>query len=225
MPFLKQTLLIIQRDLRIEFREKSLLLSMPIFAILMQVMLNISFDAKQEAMKSIAPGILWLPILLAAMMSFNKYGDAERANSALDALLISPIDRGALFLGKLLGNLLLVVCIALISVPAFFLFMNQPYPHSLGLLIGTIILGAWGFTAIGIFLSTLALSSSITQFLIPIMLFPLSIPLLIASIRLTEIALFPSLGEGVLLWISVLVGYNLIFTLIPMLLFDLLLEV
>jgi len=225
MLFLKQTLLMLQKDLRIEFREKSLLLSLPIFAVLMQVMLNISFDAQQEAMRSIAPGILWLPILLAAMISFSKYGDAERTNGALEGLLISPIDRGALFLGKLLGNLFLILCIALISVPAFFLFMNQPYPNSPGLLIGVIILGAWGFTAIGIFLSTLALSSSITQLLIPIMLFPLSIPLLIASIRLTEMALFPSLGEGVLLWILVLVGYNLIFTFIPMLLFDLLLEV
>jgi heme exporter protein B len=225
MPFLKEALLIVKKDLRIEFREKSLLLSMAMFALLIQVILNISFDAETEAMLRIAPGMLWLPILLSATLGFSRYGIAERKNDALTGLLFSPIDRGALFLGKLLGNLVVVLTVAMISVPSFFLFMKQPYPESLSLLMATVVLGSWGFTALGVFLSTLALSSSITELLIPVMLFPLSVPLLIAMVRLTEMALFPSVGGGLLLWLVVISGYNVIFTIVPLLLFDLLLEV
>lgn len=225
MRFIRETLLILERDLRIEFRRKSLLLSMAIFAVLIQVVLHISFNTQKEAMQTLAPGLLWLPVLLSAMLGFSRYGAAERENGALTALLISPIDRGALFLGKLAGNLLLVLCVAVVSVPSFFLFLKQPFPHSPGLLVITLVLGLWGFTAIGVFLSTLAYSSSITELLVPVMLFPLSVPLLIGIVRLTEMALYPTLASGQVLWLSVLVGYNLIFTIVPMLLFDLLLEV
>jgi heme exporter protein B len=225
MSFLREAFLIAKKDLRIQFRDKSLLLSMGLFALLIQVILNISFDAEQEAMKRIAPGILWLPILLSALLGFSKYGSIERENEAMTGLLISPMDRGALFLGKWLGNVFVVLCVALVSVPAFFLFMKLPYPQSPVLLAATVVLGSWGFTSMGVFLSALASSSSITELLVPIMLFPLSIPLLIAIVRLTEMALFPSLETGQFLWLSLLVGYNLIFTLIPMLLFDLILEV
>lgn len=224
MQFLNDVLIIVRRDLLIEFREKTLLLSMAIFAILIQMLLNVSFDAQTEAMKRIAPGMLWLPIVLAAMLGFSKYGATERQNGANIALLISPIDRGALFLGKLIGNLLMVLSIALLSVPAFFLFLKMPYPQSPFFLIAIIFLGTWGFSAMGIFLSTLAIFSSITELLIPIMLFPLSIPLFISLVRLTEVALFPSINADQLLWLSVVAGYNLIFTIVPMLLFDTLLE-
>lgn len=225
MRFLKESILIAKRDLLIEFRQKSLLLSMVIFAVLIQVILNISFDAQMKAMRSIASGILWLPILLSAMLGFSRYGSAERDNGALQGLLISPIDRGAIFFGKLVGNLMVVLLVALVSVLAFFLFFKLPLPESFGLLFSTVILGAWGFVALGIFLTTLALSSSITELLVPILLFPLAVPLLIAIVSLTDMALFPSLDTGMFLWLSVLVGYNVIFTIAPMLLFDLLLEV
>ncbi|WP_188453331.1 heme exporter protein CcmB [Virgibacillus oceani] len=225
MTFINQVVLILNRDLRIEFRSKSLLLSMVIFALLFQVFLQIVFDAKTQAIQMIAPGILWLPVLLSAMLGFNKYGSAERENGALTGLLVSPIDKGALFLGKLIGNYVLVFIVIVTSVPIFFLFLKQPFPASIGLLLTTLLLGSWGFVAIGVFLTTLAHSSSITELLVPIMIFPLAVPLFLAIIQLTEMALFPSLGMGENLWILLLIGYNLIFTVAPTFLFDLLLEV
>lgn len=225
MTFIKQVRLILVRDLRIEFRSKSLLLSMVIFALLFQVFLQIVFDARTQAIQMIAPGILWLPVLLSAMLGFNKYGSAEKENGALAGLLMSPIDKGALFLGKLIGNYILVFIVIVTSVPVFFLFLKQPFPASIGLLITTLLLGSWGFVAIGVFFTTLAQSSSITELLVPIMIFPLAVPLFLAVVQLTEIALYPSLGMGEDLWLLLLVGYNLIFTVTPLFLFDLLLEV
>jgi heme exporter protein B len=121
------------------------------------------------------------PVRSAAMLGFSKYGASERDNGAWTGLLLSPIDRGSIFLGKLMGNGLMVLCVAFVSVPSFFLFMKQPVPQSMGLLAAALILGTWGFTAIGVFLSTLVQSSSITELLIPIMLFPLAVPLLIGG--------------------------------------------
>lgn len=225
MTFVRQVILILGRDLRIEFRSKSLLLSMVIFALLFQVFLQIVFDAKTQAIQMIAPGILWLPVLLSAMLGFNKYGSAERENGAILGLLVSPIDNGAIFLGKLIGNYIVVFIVIVTSVPTFFLFLKQPFPDSIGLLIATLLLGSWGFVAIGVFFTTLAQSSSITELLVPIMIFPLAVPLFLAIIQLTEMALYPSLGMGENLWILLLVGYNIIFTVTPLFLFDLLLEV
>ncbi|WP_170007197.1 heme exporter protein CcmB [Bacillus fonticola] len=225
MNFYKQTLLILKRDLTIEFRQKSLLYSMVIFALLFQVFLNIAFDTNLEAMQTLAPGVLWLPILLSAMLGFNRIVATEKENGALVGLLVSPLDKGALYLGKLLGNLLLVFVVIAISVPAFFMFVKQPYPQSLGLLIATLVLGSWGFVAMGVFLATLAQSSRITELLLPIMLFPLSIPLFLGIVQLTAMALYPSVEMSQNLWLTLLVSYNVLFTIIPLFLFDYLLEV
>lgn len=225
MGFFRQAALVVQKDVMIELRQKSLLVSMVIFSILIQVVLFISFDVQKEAMQTLASGIMWLPIILSAMLSFSKYGQAEKENGAMMGLLIAPVDRGAIFLGKLIGNLLFVWMVTAVSVPAFFLFLKQPVPSSFVLLLLTLFLGSWGFTAVGVFLSTLAEASSLKELLVPIMLFPLSIPLLIAIIRLTEMALYPTVELGLSLWIALLVAYNVIFTVVPLLLFDLVLEV
>lgn len=225
MTFFKEVALIVKKDLQTEFRQKSLLLSMLVFAILIQVMLIMSFDADQKAMKAIAPGLLWIPILLAAMIGFSKYGSTEKENDAITGLLLSPIDRGAMFLGKLIGNLLLVLIVVAASVFAFVIFLNQPFPDSPGLLAAVLLMGSWGFVATGVFLASLASSSSISELLMPIMLFPLSVPLLLAITQLSEMALYPSPANGMALWLSLLFVYDIVFTFVPLLLFDLLLEV
>lgn len=225
MLFIKHAFFILRRDLKIEYRQKSLLLSMIVFAILINVIFQIAFDTNSTAMQSIGPGILWLPILLAALLGFTKYGSYERENRGDIGILVSPIDPGSLFLGKLLGNFLIVLLVCLASVPSFFLFIKHPFPQSIGLLLLTIFLGSWGFTAIGVFLATLTQASRISELLLPIMIFPLSVPLLIAVIQLTSFSLYPSALTGMELWIYLLVGYNLIFTIVPILLFELLLEV
>lgn len=222
---LQDAVLIFKRDMRIEYRRKSLLLSMIVFAILFNVVLQIAFNADTQAMEKVASGILWLPILLASMLGFSKYGSSEQENRADIGLLAAPIDRGALFLGKLAGNLLLVTIVSAVSILSFFLFLKHPFPESLGLLLLTVLLGSWGFTAIGVFLSTLAHASRISDLLLPIMIFPLAVPLLLSVIQLTATALYPVANSGVGLWLLMLIGYNLIFTVIPLLLFDLLLEV
>lgn len=223
--FSQDALLIFKRDMQIEFRRKSLLLSMVVFAILFNVVLQIAFNANTKAMEKVASGVLWLPILLAAMLGFSKYGFYEQENKADMGLLAAPIDRGSIFLGKLIGNLLLVTLVSAVSVPSFFLFLKQPFPESLGLLLLTVLLGSWGFTAIGVFLSVLAQASRISDLLLPIMLFPLAVPLLLSVIQLTTAALYPVANSGNELWLLMLIGYNLVFTVIPLLLFDLLLEV
>ncbi|AQS55736.1 heme exporter protein CcmB [Novibacillus thermophilus] len=126
MQFLRQAALVLQRDITIELRQKSLLVSMIVFSILIQVVLFISFDVQKEAMQTLAAGILWLPIILSAMISFSKYAKAEKENGAMHGMLVSPINRGAMFLGKLMGNLIFVSMVGVVSVPAFFLFLKQP---------------------------------------------------------------------------------------------------
>ncbi|UYG98086.1 heme exporter protein CcmB [Cytobacillus firmus] len=225
MNFYKQIVLILKRDLVLEYRQKSLLFSMVIFALMIQVFLTIAFDTDMESMRKLAAGILWIPILFSAMLGFNRVVSIDKENGVLTGLLVSSLDKGALYLGKLLGNLVLIYIVILFSVPAFFLFVKQPFPNSIGLLIAVLFLGGWGFVAMGVFLATIAQSSRITELLLPVKLFPLSVPLFLGIIQLTEIALYPSIEISQNVWLLLLVGYDVIFTIIPLFLFDYLLEV
>ena len=225
MNFYKQTLLILKKDLTLEFRQKSLLFSMIIFALMLQVFLNIAFDTNLEAMRKLAPGILWIPILLSALLGFNRIVAVDKENGVLTGLLVSPLDKGTLYFGKFLGNLILIYIVIFISVPAYFLFTQQPYPNSLGLLIVVLGLGSWGFVSMGVFLATLAQASRISELLLPVMLFPLSVPLFLGIVQLTETALYPSIEMSQNIWLVLLVSYDILFTFIPLFLFDYLLEV
>jgi heme exporter protein B len=219
--------LILKKDLSIEFRQKGLFFAMLTFAVIVQVVLSIALNADLRGVGEIAAGVLWLPILFAATLGFNRYMAHEQSNRGWHGLMMAPIDRGAIYFGKMLGNLLLVFVVEAFSVFLYFILFNQPWPsgaHGM-VLIGVLFLGTWGFIALGSFLTVVAASSPINELLLPILLFPLAIPLIIAMIQITSWAIIPDYSASLLLWGTLAVGYDLVFTLLPIMLFELVMEV
>lgn len=223
--FLQATWIILCKDLKELWRGKNLFFSLLVFAALFQVILSLVLDARQRLFAEAGGGILWLPILFASLLSFQRHVSSESRDGGWLGLMTAPIDRGAIFLAKMSANLVLVLAIEAISVPLFFLFFAHPAPLQPGLLAATLLLGTWGFVSLGSFLSVMSSGSRLGELLLPLLLFPLSIPLLLGVVELTGRALYPTLpgGEGV--WFAILVAYDVIFTLLPLLLYEFLLEV
>lgn len=225
MGFFRDTFLLLKMELKLEFKHPALLVSMLVFALLFEVILQIAFNADIKSMMGLASGVLWLPIFLSSMLSFTKYGANEWTNRADIGILASPIDAGSVFLARMLGNYLFTMIVAIVSTLSFFLFLKLGIPESTGLLVLVLFAGGWGFTAVGVFLSVFSRVSNMSDLLLPVMLFPLAVPIILAVVQLTDMALFPVVAETKSLWLLMLFGYDVVFTLIPLFLFELLQEV
>lgn len=175
--FLRSSLAIVEKDLRIQFRQKSLLLSMIVFALLIQVLLHFSFQANQAALNHLAAGLLWLPIFLSTLLGIGRLMAIEEAEWNWEGMWMAPVDPGAIFFGKMLGNLFLVFLVECVSVPLFFILFNPPVPQSLPLLIGCLLMGTWGYVTLASLFSVMAQASRLGDLLLPILLFPISVPL------------------------------------------------
>lgn len=223
--FLQASWAVAEKDLRIQFRQKSLLLSMVVFALLIQVLLHFSFRANPTALEWMAAGLLWLPIFLSTMLGMGRLMAIEEPEANWEGLWLAPADPGAVFMGKMVGSLLLVFLVEGVSVPLFFILFNPPAPQSVPLLFFCLLLGTWGYVSLAAFFSVMARMSRLGDLLLPILLFPISIPLLLAVVRLTQMALFPAMPGQEGLWLAVLAAYDILFTLLPILTFEYLLEV
>ena len=223
--FFRASLAVVEKDLRIQFRQKSLLLSMAVFALLIQVLLHFSFQANPTALQQMAAGLLWLPVFLSTLLGIGRLMAIEEPEENWEGLRLAPVDPGAVFLGKMLGSLFLVFLVELVSVPLFFILFNPPPPQSLPLLLISLLLGTWGYVSLAAFFSVMARVSRLGDLLLPILLFPVAVPLLLAVVRLSQMALFPAMPGQEWLWLSVLGAYDLLFTLLPVLTFEYLLEV
>lgn len=223
--FVRASWAVAEKDLRIQFRLKSLLLSMVVFALLIQVLLHFSFQANPAALEQMAAGLLWLPVFLSTLLGIGRLMAIEEPEENWEGLWLTPADPGAVFMGKMLGSLALVALVESVSVPLFFILFNPPVPQSFLLLLVTLLLGTWGYVSLASFFSVMARMSRLGDLLLPILLFPVSIPLLLGVVRLTQMALFPTMPGQEGLWLAVLIAYDVLFTLLPVLTFEYLLEV
>ena len=208
------------KDLRVEWRAKDAINGMLFFALLVVVLFSFAFDPTQAVSRQIAGGILWVALLFAAVTALNQAWTRELRNQVLDAQRMAPSPASALFLGKALANFLFVAGVEAVLAPVFIVFYNL---HALGnawLLTLVLPLGTWALVINGTFFAALSMRARSREMLLPLILFPVSIPALLAMVQATTGIL---LGDDMVypaLWIKMLAGYDLIFTTIALLLFD-----
>lgn len=213
------------KDMRIQFRQKSLFLSMVVFAVLLQVMLSFAMDGNVQRLQELGAGVLWLPILLTSFIGVARFQSLEEAGGHWDGLRVAPIEQGAVFLAKAWGAMTLVLLVEAITVPLHFVLFSQPQPLSWPLLLATLALGSWGYVAMATFLAVMSSASRLGDLLLPILLLPLSVPVILGVIQLTERALVPTLPGQEVLWMSILIAYDILFTVLPAILFSYIWEV
>jgi heme exporter protein B len=210
------------KDIRLEWRSKDAINSMLFFALLVVVLFSLAFDPTRESSRQIAGGILCVATMFASVSALNQAWARELRHQVLDAQRMTPAPANSLFLGKVLSNFLFVSVVELILTPVFIVFYNL---HALGngwLLALVLPLGTWALVVNGTFFAALSIRTRNRELLLPLLLFPLFIPALLGMVLAASYILTGEQDPGV--WIKFLAGYNVIFTTICLLLFEIILH-
>jgi heme exporter protein B len=224
VELLKQAYLLLGKDLRLELRRRDSLLTMFFFGTLLLFVFHFSFDVAPDKMAEMAPALLWLAFLFTGTLGLAQLFQSERENHCLDALLLSPLDRGALFLAKSGFNLLLMTAVELVVMPLFWILFNLSSWNLLPQLFLVTLLGTVGFCVLGTIMSAITLRARARELLLPLVLFPLMVPVLLATIRCMEtIFKTGSLGDTAP-WLRLLLGFDVIFLTLGVLIFDWVIE-
>jgi heme exporter protein B len=206
------------KDLRIEWRSKDAINSMLFFALLVVVLFSISFDPRGDFARDIAGGVLCVATMFASVSALNQAWAREIRHQVLDAQRMAPTPGAELFLAKVLANFLFVTIVQIALAPVFLVIYNlriQGNPWQLALVLP---LGTWALVANGTFFAALAIRSRNRELLLPLILFPIFLPALLAMVVATKSILTGESDPS--LWIKLLVGYDIIFTTVSLLLFD-----
>jgi len=215
-----------QKDVQIESRGKALYLSALSFGALTVLLLGFAADGEKALPANWTSGTLWLVVVLAALSSFARLDDKERYDGGLLGSLTAPVDRSVVFFSRTLSNLLFIYAVEIVTVPLYFLVLGIGIPKHLGMFVLVMILGTLAFVTLGTFLTAVVAASSLREILAPVLLLPLAVPLFLAVITLTSASLsVPSPLFHAAPWWGVVVGYVILFILLPGLLFELLVEV
>ena len=212
---------LVWKDLLVELRGRELLGAMVVFALITIVTLNFAFDLSGEDRAVSGAGGLWVAFLFAGMLGLGRSLAAERDRGTLEGLTLAPVDGGVLFVGKLLSNLLFIVVVQVIALPVFAGLYNLPFARPMLWLVA--LAGALGFAGLGTLFSAVASGSRSREILLPLLLFPLTIPVMIATVRATTL-IFQARGGEAWPWFNLLAAFDVIFVALAYVVFDLVLE-
>jgi heme exporter protein B len=210
------------KDLRIEWRSRDAINSMLFFALLVVVIFSLAFDPTRAVSRQISAPILCVAILFAAVSALNQAWARELRHQVLDAHRMSPAPEGSLFLGKVLANFIFVSAVELLLAPLFAIFYNLHPLGNVWMLLLAVPLGTWAILVNGTFFAALSIRSRNRELLLPLILFPIFMPALLAMVLAISAVLTGETDPK--LWINLLLGYDVIFTTISMLLFEVVLH-
>ena len=212
MQFLRTVLTIARKDLVIEARSRELAYTTLFFAISVVLVFSFSFVVEGVALTDAAAGILWVAIAFAGTLALGRTFERERQADTLKALLLSPVERPAIYLGKLVGLLLLMTVVEALIVPVVGLLFQAPLGRAPWLLAGLLAAGTLGFAAVGTLFAAMLIRAHSRDVLLPVVLYPITVPLVIAGVRGTAsiFAAEPNLAMAQA-WLSMLVFFDAVF--------------
>jgi heme exporter protein B len=213
---------IVWKDLAAEWRSRELLTAMLVFALLVIMIFNFALELDARARANVTSGVLWVTFAFAGTLGLNRSMATEKDRGCLDGLLLAPVDRSAIYFGKAIGNLIFMFLVEIIVLPVYSVLYNVNLFHP-GLLL-VILLGSIGYVAVGTLLSTMAVQARTRDILLPILLFPLILPIMIAAVKASGGFLQDFAWSEVQVWINLLIVYDVIFVAIAFMVFDFVVE-
>ncbi len=173
------------KDLRVEFRTRERIVVMGAFIVLAGVLFNYAIDRTAVHPREIAAGLVWVTIVLSGLLGLGRTFELEKEDGAMDALLAAPLPRDALFVGKVMANTLLLWGVAFFTLAVFWLFFQLQMPGNPLPLFGVLLLGTTGFAAMGTLFGGITAGTRMQESLLPVLLFPLVVPLITFGVRAT----------------------------------------
>jgi heme exporter protein B len=202
---------IARKDLAIEFRTRTAFLAVLVFAILGVAIFYFAWDATAVAAIDLAPGVLWVIFTFSGLLSLQRSFGVEMADRAIDGLLLSPIDREAIFLGKALANLLFVMGVQLLTIPSVALLYNLPLGRTLPILFAIAVLAAVGLVAVGTLFSAMAANTRLAELLLPMLSLPFFVPVVYGAAQATATLLAGRPLAEASQFFKLLIAFDLVF--------------
>lgn len=219
--FVRQVWIVAHKDLRSEIRNREVLNAAVSFSLVVLLMFSFTFDPNTNTeTRDLAGGLLWIVYLFAGVLVLNRSFARETANECLESLVASPVSGDAIFLGKTFANWILILVVELISLPIFGVFFDISWVSKSGPLFGVFALGTWAFAAVGTTFGAITANNRLRELMLPLLLFPICLPALIACVSLTWGIFDPEAVPELALWVRLLVGFDVIYSLLGILLLE-----
>ncbi len=221
--YFKDISTIVWKDTLSEFRTREMLISMFMLAVLILIIFIFSIHLGKVKAIDVAPGVLWIAIIFSGTIGLNRSFLNEKENDCILGIMSMPIDRSAIYFGKMIGNFVFMAIMEIFIFPVLIVFFNLPIQNMQGILLITF-LGTLGFTACGTLLSAMSVASVKLRYMLPILLYPLILPVVIAAVQSTGALLYGKQIEDILTWLKLLIAFDIIFMTASFLIFEYTLE-
>ncbi len=213
---------VLWKDLRIELRSKDVFTSMAVFAVLAVMIFNFAFELRVPDKTVVIPGVLWVTITFSGVLGLGRAFISEKDRGSIAGLLLAPVDRSAIYFGKMLASLIFILVVEVFLLPLMVIFFNTNFiswPLILILFLGTL-----GFAAVGTIFSGLAVNTRTREILLPVLLFPVMLPVLMAGIRATIGFMEGDTLADMMKWFNLILFFDLLYIVVAYLTFDFVVE-
>ncbi len=224
MRFARRAWIIVWKDLTIEGRSKETLNALFFFSLLLIFIFEFALGPDRERLAAALPGLLWLGFILSGLLGLGRTFVVERDNDCWDGLRLAPGDKSAIYLGKLAGNLLLMLVVETILLALFATLFNVDVVRAVPGLALVVALGTIGFAAVGTLFAAMTAHVRARELLFPVLLLPVQVPVLLAAVKATEAVLLGEPLASVANWLKLLCAADVIYVVIGLLTFDFILE-
>jgi heme exporter protein B len=219
---LKATFAIVRKDLAAELRSFELISAMLVFSLLVIIIFNFALELDVKVRQSVTAGVLWTTFAFAGTLGLNRSMSTEKDRGCMDGLLLAPVDRSAIYFGKSISNLAFMLIVEAIVLPVYSVLYNvNLFRFDL---LGIILLGSIGYTAVGTLLSAMSVQTRTREVLLPILLFPVAIPVLLAAVKASSSLLAGAEFSEVLTPLNILIVYDVVFIAVAFMVFDYVVE-
>ncbi len=225
MRFLKTILALVQKDIALELRTKEMLNSMIVFVLLTLVIFNFAFGEALEKSGEFLGGILWVSFLFAAVLGLNRVFVHEKDEACLDGLMLVPAERSFIYFGKAIATFLFLSVVEIVALPIFSILFGINFLPHLFLLLLVLLLSNIGIAAVGTLLSAISINTKARDLMLPILFFPVIVPILVGAVNSTRLILSASeFVADIYIWLRIIAIYDIIFILIGFLTFEYVIE-
>lgn len=219
---LPKALVITTKDALAEFRTREIVPSVLVFAVLVIIIFNFAFGASRDMVSLVAPGILWATFTFAGVLSLNRAFIPEKEQGCLEGLMICPVTRETIYIGKLLGSLLFMLIVEAVALPLFSVLFNIPLisPE----IIVITLLATIGFAAVGTLFSALSVNTRAREMVLPILFLPMVVPVIVAAVEASGLVLAGESWGAISSWLRVIIGFDVVFVVASYLVFAFVIE-
>ena len=200
-----------RKDLAIEFRTRSAFLSSVVFSLLAIVIFYFAWDPTAVGPLALAPGVLWVTFTFSGLLAMHRSFGVEAVDGAIDALLVAPVARESIFLGKALANVVFVAGVQAVSLPAIAIFYNVPLAGAWLPLLGILLLATVGLVAVGTLFASITANTRMAELLLPVLAIPFFVPVVMPAAQATADVLSGRPIAESFAWLRILLAFDLVF--------------